>query len=233
MFRYPPLVCSLYSILLSYLFKDFSICSTVCVSPFVLATSLIDTNIAIRSALLISFSMFNSFPAVPLLQLYNTPIECICQSFSTHWVYFFTRKNTVTYCYNVPLSSVSHSMLTPSALENISIHNLVTILVPLSMRLIESRSIATPATCIRAAKSLCVILFLLSPTLCVPAQVIFSLVCVYLHPVRPYHVLIIRIFLDFTTFQKHNCVKGQHDYNFHIYLGGCTMDLFTKADKQK
>ena len=36
-----------------------------------------------------------------------------------HWVYFFTRKNTVTYCYSVPLSSVSHSMLTPSALENI------------------------------------------------------------------------------------------------------------------
>nr|DAJ76863.1 MAG TPA: hypothetical protein [Caudoviricetes sp.] len=32
-------------------------------------------------------------------------------------------------------------------------------------------------------------------------------------------VLIIRIFLDFTTFQKHNCVKGQHDYNFQTKEG--------------
>ena len=67
-------------------------CSTVCISPFVLATSLIDTSIAIRSALLISsFSMFKSFPAVPLLQLQYIPIELICQYYLYSMSYFYTK----------------------------------------------------------------------------------------------------------------------------------------------
>lgn len=44
-------------------------------------------------------------------------------------------------------------------------------------------------------------------------------------------VLIIRIFLDFTTFQKHNCVKGQHDYKdamqLVVNLGGQCGDNVT------